>query len=64
MKVKLHTFKTSAMNGDKVVASSTSCFTPEERNPITHPLNIRQEGPRVGLNEMAKRRIPTAVFIL
>jgi hypothetical protein len=45
MKVKLHTIKTSAMTGDKVVASSTSCFTPEERNPITHPLIEGRKGP-------------------
>jgi hypothetical protein len=30
MKIKLHIFKTSAME----TSSSTSCFTPEERTPL------------------------------
>ena len=58
---KLHTFLTSALDGDELPESFPGPFTPEVRAPSStepnHPLNRRLGGPQTGPNSFGKRKI-------
>jgi hypothetical protein len=48
---------TMALDGGEWSASHPRCFTPRERAPSTHWIG-QWVGPRAGLDEMEKRKIP------
>jgi len=57
--VWLHAFLTSALDGGQWSASRPGRFTPRERGPGTHWIG-GWVGPIVGLNAVAKRKIPAS----
>jgi hypothetical protein len=56
--VWLHTFLTLALDGGEWSASHPGCFTPRERDPGTNWIG-GWLGPRVGLDMVVKRNIPS-----
>jgi hypothetical protein len=58
MEVQLHAFLTSAIYGSEWSASRLSRFTPGERALDTHWIG-GWVGPRAGLDEVEKRKIPS-----
>jgi hypothetical protein len=62
MKVQLHTFLISVLDGGQLSASHLSHFNPEEKAPIIHQLGCLV-GHRAGLGLVAKRKILLLIVI-
>jgi hypothetical protein len=58
MEIQLHAFLTSALDGVEWIASRPGRFTPRERAPGTHSIEV-WVGPRASLDAVVKREIPT-----
>jgi len=64
VEVQLHTFLTSALDGDEWSTSRTGCFTPRERarDSTAHWIG-GWVGPRASLDEVMKRKFPVPAEI-